>query len=82
VIRVLRNIAGVLLVLLGIVGLVLPILQGVLFLVLGLTLIDVPQKQAVHRWLQRWRWYRWLARKHHAVWRSFKRRRRARKQPA
>jgi uncharacterized membrane protein YbaN (DUF454 family) len=80
VIRVLRNIGGVLLVLLGIVGLVLPFLQGILFLVMGLALIDVPQKQAAHRWLQRFGWYRWLARKHHAVWRAWKRRRRLRRQ--
>lgn len=80
VVRVLRNLGGVLLLLLGIVGLVLPVLQGVLFIVVGLALIDVPQKHAAHRWLQRYRCYRLLARKHHAVWRAFKQRRRRRRQ--
>ena len=75
--RILRNTGGLLLVLLGIVGLFLPFLQGILFIVLGLALIDVPQKHRLHRWLQaRSRAYRWLALKHHAVKRLFLRRRR------
>jgi uncharacterized membrane protein YbaN (DUF454 family) len=78
-VRVLRNIGGVLLVLLGVLGLFLPILQGILFLVLGLALIDVPQKQKAHRWLMRYGWYRWLAKKHHAAWRAWKRRRQRRR---
>ena len=49
--HLLRNIAGLLLVGLGILGLFLPILQGVLFLVLGLGLIDHPVKHRLHRWL-------------------------------
>ena len=41
VLRVARIVVGLLLVLLGIVGLVLPVLQGVLFIVLGLGLLSV-----------------------------------------
>ncbi len=78
-IRVLRNVGGVLLLLLGVVGLFLPVLQGVLFLVLGLALIDVPQKRQLHRWLQRYRWYRWIATRHHAIRRAWQRRQRRRR---
>lgn len=73
--RVLRNGFGVLLLLLGIVGLVLPFLQGVLMIVAGLALIDVPQKRRAHEWLLRWRWYQALARRHAAVherWRAWR----------
>lgn len=48
--RWLRNSCGVALVLLGIVGLFLPILQGVLFLVLGIGMIDHPLKHRLHVW--------------------------------
>jgi uncharacterized membrane protein YbaN (DUF454 family) len=82
VLRVVRNVGGLLLVLFGLVGFVLPIIPGFVFVIAGLTLIDLPQKQAAHRWLQRYRWYRWVARKHHAAWRAFKQRRRTRKQTA
>jgi uncharacterized membrane protein YbaN (DUF454 family) len=75
-VRVLRNLGGILLVLLGVVGLFLPILQGILFLALGLALIDVPQKQMAHRWLLRWRWYRWLADRQERVLAAFRERRR------
>jgi nitroreductase len=54
--------AGVLLVLLGIVGLFLPVLQGALFIVLGLGLIEHPVKHRLHRWLAaRLRSYRAIA---------------------
>ncbi len=80
VIRVLRNIAGFALVALGIVGLVAPVLQGILFIVLGLTLIDLPIKHRVHHWLgRRYRCYRWIALKHHRVKRAIARFRRARR---
>ena len=39
--RIVRIVAGVALVILGIVGLVLPLLQGILFIVLGLGLLSV-----------------------------------------
>ena len=50
--RAARIVLGVLLVLLGIIGLVLPVLQGILFIVLGLGLlsVDIP---AVRRWRER-----------------------------
>lgn len=65
--RVVRNVFGVVLLLLGIVGLVLPFLQGVLMIVAGLALIDVPQKQRAHAWLLRFRWYQAIARRHAAL---------------
>lgn len=77
--RVLRNAGGVLLLLLGVAGLFLPFLQGILFLVLGLALIDLPIKHRAHRWLQRYAWYRWIATRHHAVKRAWQRRRRRRR---
>ena len=64
-IRVLRNVGGILLLLLGIVGLFLPFLQGFLFIVLGLGLIDLPIKHRIHEYAKRWRGYRWIA-LHHA----------------
>lgn len=80
--RVVRNVLGFGFVLLGIVGLVLPVLQGILFLVIGLSLIDVPQKHRLHRWLsRRLRAYRAVALAHHRVKRRW-RRRRARKRAA
>ena len=80
VIRVLRNIAGFALVALGIVGLFAPILQGILFIVLGLTLIDLPIKHRIHHRLgRRSRAYRWIALKHHRIKRAIARRRRARR---
>ena len=47
-----RIVAGVLLVILGISGIVLPVLQGILFIVLGIGLlsVDIP---AVRRWRER-----------------------------
>ena len=80
VIRVLRNIAGFALVLLGVVGLVAPVLQGILFIVLGLALIDLPIKHRIHHWLKsRSRTYRWIALNHHRVKRAIAHRRRARR---
>ncbi len=48
-IRVLRMTVGVALVLLGIVGLFLPFLQGVLFIVAGLALLG-RESERVRRW--------------------------------
>ncbi len=56
--RVLRNTAGALLLLAGIGGLFLPVLQCVLMIVGGVLLIDVPQKARAHRWLLQVTWYR------------------------
>ncbi len=57
-----RNVAGVLILILGVVGLFLPFLQGILFLMIGLALIDLPIKHRAHRSLrQRYRWYRGLS---------------------
>ena len=46
-----RNVAGVLLIMLGVISGFLPILQGWVFIVLGLGLIDHPLKHRVHGWL-------------------------------
>ncbi|MGE3174722.1 MAG: hypothetical protein AB7O97_18970 [Planctomycetota bacterium] len=77
--RVLRNGAGVLLLLAGIAGLFLPILQGVIMIVGGLALIDLPIKHRAHARLMRWAWYRRLAARHDdllAKWRAWRARRR------
>lgn len=80
VIRVLRNVAGFVLVVLGVVGLVTPFLQGILFIVLGLVLIDLPIKHRIHLWWgNRFRTYRWIAIKHHSIKRALVHRRRDRK---
>jgi hypothetical protein len=65
--RVLRNVAGALLLLAGITDLFLPILQGVLMIVGGLLLIDLPIKGKAHRWLLRYAFYRRLAQRHDAL---------------
>ncbi len=76
--RLLRNIAGVVLVLLGIVGLFVPVMQGLLFLVLGLALIDLPVKHRAHEALKaRFRAYRWVALRHHGFKRGMRRARRS-----
>jgi len=65
ILRIARIVAGVLLVVLGIIGLVLPFLQGILFIVAGLGLlsVDIP---AVRRWRVRLlrRLRQWRARRH------------------
>ena len=68
VIRLVRNGFGVLMLLAGIVGLVLPILQGWLMILIGLSLIDLPIKHRAHTALLRYGWYRYLALKHDAAW--------------
>ena len=50
-VRGLRNVAGVLLIVLGVISGFLPILQGWVFIVLGLGLIEHPLKHRLHRWL-------------------------------
>jgi uncharacterized membrane protein YbaN (DUF454 family) len=81
--RILRNVAGFSLLLLGIVGLFLPFLQGILFIVLGLSLIDVPAKHRLHRWLRgRWRCYRAIAVRYMRVRRAIRLRRAQRREQA
>lgn len=67
--RVLRNAAGLLLLLAGIAGLFLPFVQGILLMIGGLAMIDLPIKGQIHRRLTRYRWYQRLNRKHDA-WRQ------------
>jgi len=59
--RIARITAGVALLLLGVVGLFLPFLQGILFLVMGLTLLSTESARAKSwlEWLQeRTKWDR------------------------
>ncbi len=77
--RLVRNGLGIVLLLLGFAGLVLPILQGWLMILVALSLIDLPIKHRAHVWLLRWRWYQKVAEKHEAAWaklRAFRNRRR------
>ena len=62
--RILRNGVGIVLLLFGLVGLFLPVLQGILLIGIGLLFIDLPIKSKAHRWLWRYGWYRKLARQH------------------
>lgn len=62
--RVMRNVFGCVLLLIGIAGIFLPFVQGVLLIIGGLTLIDVPAKGRAHRKLMRYRWYQRLAKVH------------------
>lgn len=57
VLRVLRISSGVLLLLLGLVGLFVPLLQGVLLLIAGLAIlsVDVPLARNLYRRLKSWR---------------------------
>lgn len=80
--RLVRNGLGIVLLLLGIAGLVLPILQGWLMILVALSLIDLPIKHRAHVWLLRWRWYQKVAEKHEAAWaklRALRKKRRARR---
>ena len=55
--KIARNIAGTLLLLLGVVGIFLPLLQGFLFIALGIGMLDFERKTWVlartRRWLRR-----------------------------
>jgi uncharacterized protein len=49
--RIIVQIAGVTLVVLGVLGLALPFLQGILFLALGLILLSIASSKA-RRWIE------------------------------
>lgn len=55
--RALRNVVGATVLIGGLASLFLPILQGLLMIVVGLLLIDLPIKTRVHRRLRRHGWY-------------------------
>ena len=62
IVHVARNVAGMLLILLGVISGFLPILQGWVFIMIGLGLIDHPLKHRAHEWLaHRSRAYRAVA---------------------
>ena len=50
--KILKKIGGVLLIILGIIGLFLPILQGVLMIAAGLLLLGV-KKEAMKGWVKK-----------------------------
>lgn len=69
--RLLRKVVGIILILLGIVGLFLPILQGILFLFLGAAFLGI-EKSRLMRWkaagLNRWQGLKsWLKRRGHRI---------------
>jgi len=77
--RIIRNVAGGIILLGGIAGLFLPILQGVLMIVGGLALIDLPIKGKAHRRLLRWKWYQKLAAQHDSLLAKWRARRAAKR---
>ena len=50
--RTLKKILGICLILLGVIGLFLPILQGVLLIIAGLLLLGV-EKKTMKKWLKK-----------------------------
>jgi uncharacterized membrane protein HdeD (DUF308 family) len=52
-VRQLRNLIGIALLVSALAGVLLPLLQGVLMVLAGVLLIDLPVKQRAHRWLLR-----------------------------
>jgi len=57
-VTILRNIAGVFLILLGIVSGFVPILQGWIFILVGISLLKFPGKDKLIRRFKRLRWIR------------------------
>ena len=53
-VKILKNIAGVALVGFGIIGLFVPVLQGILMIVAGLLLLGIKKRQ-VKRWFKKLR---------------------------
>ena len=51
-IKALKNIAGVVLISIGIIGLFLPILQGILLIIAGLALMGIKLKD-VRKWIKK-----------------------------
>ena len=73
----LRNSAGILLIILGIIAGPIPIVQGWVFVVLGISVIEHPWKHRLHAWLaQRFQLYRRVSLAYFRVRRKFKERHR------
>lgn len=51
-VKILKNIAGIVLVGIGIIGLFLPIVQGVLLIILGLMLLGI-KKEQIKGWFKK-----------------------------
>ncbi len=56
--RVVRNLVGWTLVILGVLFGWLPVVQGIAFVVIGLALADWPGKRRAFRWLRTFRFFR------------------------
>lgn len=51
-VKILKNFAGIALIGVGVVGLFLPVLQGILMIIAGLLLLGV-KKEQIKRWLKK-----------------------------
>ncbi|MBI4641621.1 MAG: DUF454 family protein [Candidatus Tectomicrobia bacterium] len=51
--KLFKNVGGTVLILVGIVGLFLPILQGILFITLGIALLEFERKAELFAWLKK-----------------------------
>lgn len=51
-IKIFKKIAGIILIIIGVIGLFLPIIQGVLLIIAGLFLLGVKKKQ-IKKWFKR-----------------------------
>lgn len=57
--QILRNIGGAILIAVGIVGLFLPILQGIVLIIAGIALLEFDGKEALTRRGRGHPWVRW-----------------------
>ena len=71
--KILRNIGGALLILLGITGLFLPFLQGIVFIIGGVALLDFKGKDELLRRGREHRWTRWTTDRIGGLWRQWRR---------
>ena len=55
-IKILKKILGVILIIIGIIGIFLPILQGVLMIIAGLFLLGV-KKEKIKKWISKLKFY-------------------------
>ena len=53
-IKIFKKIAGVILIIIGVIGLFLPIIQGVLLIVAGLLLLGV-KKEQIKKWFKKFK---------------------------
>ena len=51
-IKILKRIAGIILIIIGVIGLFLPIIQGILLILAGLYLLEV-KKETIKKWVNK-----------------------------